>query len=104
MGRTIELEDNSISITNATKGKNVYCKSDFFVIGEYYVFFLDAERLVIKRCYMDIPKKAHKCNPNKGGLGKKVFCSLDIPEGRYPIDLEESNEDQVVIYFDNDPI
>lgn len=50
--------------------------------------------LIIKKCYLEIPKSAQKCT--KGGSFS--FLS-ELPLGTFDIDEEESTEDELIIYY-----
>ncbi len=72
--------------------KRIYCgdwinDSEYFIIEDYDGY------IVIKKCYMEIPKKAKKIDVN----GNLEFIG-DIPIGTFDID-EESNEDELVVYY-----
>ena len=62
---------------------------------EYFTIKDDGECLVIKKCYMDIPKNAYK-------LRKGCLLSIEhseIQNGKYVFDNEESTEDEAVVYY-----
>ena len=62
---------------------------DYFTLQEYY------DKLIIKKCYLDIPNNSKKiANPD---------CLLSytsyIENGKYIADLQESDEDTLVFYL-----
>ena len=62
---------------------------DYFLIKEYY------DKLIIKKCYLDIPNNAKKrSNPNN-----LLSYTSYIENGKYIADLQESDEDTLVFYL-----
>ena len=72
----------------------IYSRCAWFDDAEYCVTEDLGGCLVIKKCYLDIPNKALKV----GNDGRMQFES-EIPLGNYAIDQEESDEDELVIYY-----
>ena len=72
----------------------IYSRCPWFNDAEYCVTEDLGGCLVIKKCYLDIPNKALKV----GNDGRMQFES-EIPPGNYAIDQEESDEDELVIYY-----
>ena len=86
----------SINITNGTRStqKKILLKSNWFT-EEYYTIHDDGECLIIKKCYMHIPKNAHK-------MTKCKHISIEhseISNGEYYFDVELSTEDDAHIYY-----
>ena len=75
-----------------TRYKRLVCKEWFNNI-EYVTINDDGECLVIRKCYMEIPKSAKKID-----RGFYVEIESDIPLGTFDLD-EESNEDELVVYY-----
>ena len=74
--------------------KMIYSNCKWFEDAEYFDIQENNEVLVIKKCYMIIPKTAQK--------SKKVgffYCVSELPLGTFNIDENESNEDELVIYY-----
>jgi len=87
------------SITVYPKDKNdrmrkIYCKSEWFNGTEYFEFIEEESFLIIKRCLLEIPKKAIKLPK-----GRSFDKASKLPLGTFSIDEEESNEDELVIYY-----
>ena len=62
---------------------------DYFTIKEYY------DKLIIQKCYLDIPNNAKKTsNPNN-----LLSYTSYIENGKYIADLQESDEDTLVFYL-----
>lgn len=87
--------EGSVSIYKgrADRYRAIYSGSSWFDGVEYFVFEDDGYCLVIKKCYMEIPKKAMKFTKHRNFQ----FVS-EIPLGTYEFD-EESNEDELIIYY-----
>ena len=73
--------------------KRVRC-GDWLNDTEYCIVKDDGECLVVKKCYMEIPKKAKKID-----VDRKLEFIGQIPIGAFDIDDEESNEDELVVYY-----
>ena len=76
--------------------KNIYCKSNWFSDAEYFQFINEDGSLIIKKCYLEIPKGAVKMSKNG-----YLQLNIDIPLGTFDIDFEDSNEDEIVVYYKN---
>jgi len=92
-------ENEIIGNISITKGRaepyrQVYSNSSWFNDAEYFIIEDDGECLVIKKCYLEIPKKAMKLTS-----GKNFQFRSDLPLGKFEFDKEESNEDELVIYY-----
>ena len=95
---TLPIHGVSGSITvykgRADRYRDIYSKSSWFDNSEYFVIQDDSESLIIKKCYMEIPKKAQKFTKAR----HFQFVS-ELPLGTFDIDEDESNEDELVIYY-----
>jgi len=87
---------NTISITQHWKSdryKKIYSNSKWFDDAEYFNIEDKGDFLIIRKCYMEIPKTALKFS------GRKFVFVSELPLGVFDIDMEESNEDELVIYY-----
>jgi hypothetical protein len=67
---------------------------DWFRNHEYFIINDDGEKIVFKKCYMEIPKKAYKLPKDK------VFTVLSGANlGVFEICSEETNEDELAVYY-----
>ena len=91
----IDGVSGSICVIKGTKQKykRVVCGGWFDGV-EYFITEDDGECFVIKKCYMEIPKRARKIDRN-------MYLEFigEIPIGTFDIDEEESNEDELVVYY-----
>jgi hypothetical protein len=87
----------SISISKGRKDRyrDIYSGCKWFDSAEYFVVEAIDGCLIIKKCYMEIPKKAQKFSKAR----HFQFVS-ELPLGVFDIDTEESNEDELVIYYE----
>jgi hypothetical protein len=85
---------DSITVSNGCQQtqKQIHSNSKWFT-EEYYTLNDDGECLIISKCYMDIPKNAHKFKKNNA-----FSLITEMPNGRFEFD-EESTEDELVIYY-----
>ncbi len=74
--------------------RKIYCKSDWFNDVEYFEFINDGSFLLIKKCLLDIPKKAIKLPKSRS-----FDMVSNLPIGTFMIDDEESTEDELLIYY-----
>ena len=72
----------------------IYSKSSWFDNAEYFDIQDDGECLIIKKCYLEIPKNAQKFTKAR----QFQFVS-ELPLGTFDIDEDESNEDELFIYY-----
>ena len=93
---TIPSVSGSISITKGRtdRYKQLYSNSKWFDVTEYFDIQDDGESLIIKKCYMEIPKTAQKFTS-----GRHFQFVSELPLGTFDIDEEESNEDELVVYY-----
>jgi hypothetical protein len=69
--------------------KEWFNNCEFFTITDN----LEHKYLHVKKHYIDIPKKARNVKNTR-------FCFFaDIPVGNYEIDEDESNQDELIIYY-----
>ena len=62
---------------------------DYFTLQEYY------DKLIIKKCYLDIPRNALKLSKPNNLISYQSY----IESGRLYADLQESDEDTLVFYL-----
>jgi hypothetical protein len=74
--------------------RDIYSKSPWFNSAEYFDIQVDDECIVIKKCYLEIPKKAQKFTTSRHFQFKS-----ELPLGTFCFDEEESNEDELLIYY-----
>lgn len=89
--------DDTISIYDYSPRvgvKEIVSKSEWFNDVEYYIVEKEDECLIIKKCYMEIPKNALKFSDSK-----HFRLTMDLPNGTFIFD-EDSNEDELVILFE----
>ena len=84
---------------NVTAGRNeryrqVHSNSKWFDSSEYFTIKDDGECLTIKKCGLQIPKKAQKFTSSR-----HFMYVSQLPLGRFEFDVEESSEDELVIYY-----
>ena len=89
---------NTMSVyPDITKGclKLSFHNKEWFNNCEFFTIIdnLEHEYLHIKKHYIDVPKKAR----NTKGARFSIFA--DIPVGNYEIDKDESNQDELIIYY-----
>lgn len=84
----------SVSKGRAYPYRQLYSNSEWFDNAEYFVIEDDGECLIIKKCYMEIPKNAQKFTS-----GRHFQFLSELPLGTFEFDEEESNEDELVIYY-----
>ncbi len=69
---------------------------DWFFNQEYFIIVDDGEKIVFKKCYMIVPKKAYRLSKSK----VKQFTILSNAKlGVFSVCLEESNEDELIVYY-----
>ena len=92
----VQIVTGNISITKGRldRYRQIYSSCKWFDGAEYFDIQDDGESLLIKKCYMEIPKTAQKFTSSK----HFQFVS-ELPLGIFDIDEEESNEDELVVYY-----
>jgi len=92
----INVVSGSISITKgrADRYRQLYSSSEWFDGTEYFDIQDDGESLIIKKCYMEIPKTAQKFTS-----GRHFQFVSELPLGTFDIDEEESNDGELVVYY-----
>lgn len=93
---TIPVVSGSIKVGKgrADRYRDIYSKSSWFDSAEYFDIQDDGECLTIKKCYLEIPKTAQKFTKKR----HFQFVS-ELPLGTFYIDEDESNEDELAIYY-----
>ena len=88
---------NYMYVSNGTRleNKQIYLNSKWFT-EEYYTIINREGCLIIKKCYMEIPRRAYKFN-HKNKSFRAIY--VDIPNGKYEVDMDKSTEDELVIYY-----
>jgi hypothetical protein len=84
---------------NVTAGRNeryrqVHSNSKWFDSSEYFIIKDDLECITIKKCGLQIPKNAQKFTSSR-----HFMYVSELPLGRFEFDVEESSEDELVIYY-----
>lgn len=93
---TIPVVSGSISVYDGRtdRYRQIESSSRWFDNAEYFDIQDDGESLIIKKCYMEIPKTAQKFSK----IRRFHFVS-ELPKGTFVFNEEESNEDELVIYY-----
>lgn len=93
---TIPVVSGSINVHKgrSDRYRDIYSKSSWFDNAEYFDIKDDGECLIIKKCYLEIPKNAQKFTKAR----HFQFVS-ELPLGTFDIVEDESNEDELVIYY-----
>jgi len=83
----------------------IQVKNDFIVINEYYNVIVTDEKIIIKRPLLSDVKMVKAVHTVSNWVNITFNSDLDfIPDGisnKYLIDEDESDEDQLVIYFED---
>jgi hypothetical protein len=93
---TIPSVSGSITVYKPKNDRNrkIYCKSEWFNDVEYFEFIEEESFLLIRKCLLEIPKKAIKMPKSR------CFDMVsELPIGTFSVDDEESTEDELVIYY-----
>lgn len=93
---------NYITVCNGgCYGKVIHSHIDFFKENqEVIVNYLESSsKLTLKLPTLDCRVKTHRLNSLSTSAAKALHVSINIPNGKYFICKEESDEDQVVIYI-----
>jgi hypothetical protein len=92
----IHVVRGSISVCNGsrTTQKEIVISKNW-ANTEYYTIKDDGECLLIKKCYMEIPKNAYKLRRNNN----ISIEHSEIKNGKYFFDEDESDEDKAVVYY-----
>jgi len=73
----------------------IYSKYKWFDGCEYFTIKDNGECVIIGKCYgVDTPKKSYKFSKSR-----KFGIESDLPVGKFEIDVDESNEDELFIYY-----
>ena len=92
----IGVVGGSITVYNGGRSTQKHIAiSKEWATEEYYTIKDDGECLIIKKCYMEVPKTAKKLCGNK----HISIEHSEIQNGEYVFDSDESNEDEVAIYY-----
>lgn len=92
--------DDNISISKSVTRwtRQIYSSSILFKAGERYVFKIKETFILISKADFDYIGKTYKATKCKRGI--KFGVSGELPIGRFQIALDESNEDEVKIYYE----
>jgi len=92
---TLHSVSGSINVTNGCQPtqKQILLKSNWFNV-DYYKVEDDGECLLITKCYLDIPKNAHKITKSR-----HISLITEMPNGKFDFDNDETTEDVVIIYY-----
>ena len=93
---TLHSVSGSINVTDGARysQKNIHISTDWATV-DYYSIKDDGECFVITKHYLEIPANAKKINKSS----HVCIEHSEVQNGRYFFDGEESNEDEVVIYY-----
>ncbi len=107
-GRYI-VNDNHINIYNNTQSLgrvNIVSRNDFF--KNLVHINIQSDRIIFESISIfESKKESTFCKVKEDKEYPRYSCTLTIPlekqidTGKYPIDEDESNEDQLVIYFED---
>ena len=93
---TLHSVSGSITVYDGIRGTQKHIAiSKEWATEKYYTIEDDGECLIIKKCYVEIPKTAHKLRANK----HISIEHSEIQNGEYVFDVDESNKDEVVVYY-----
>jgi hypothetical protein len=93
------FDDISVRVANQDPyERKFYTNSTFFDDCEFYQIEITDKKVIIKKCCLDTPEDAKTINRNKKGhISFALTC--DVPYGVYPFDKEETNDDELVFYY-----
>lgn len=104
MPKIIENEDyiNIFNGSSFTK-KSIDTRCVFFEDAEYFSFYYNEylSQLKIVKHRLNVPKKTSKKYQRSCDGRYRLSVSLDLPNGQFYFDKDESNDDVAIIYFDN---
>lgn len=86
----------TISKSNNSNCRQIKINGDWFEGSEFFSIEETEEYLHITKHYLEVPEKARK---TKRGYFHMIS---EAPLGKYEICKEESNEDEIIIYFDKE--
>lgn len=92
----IPVVSGSIRITKASSQSQraIIPHCDWFLQHEYFTIDDDGEKIIFKKCYMEVPRRAYKLTK------RGVFTILSEADlGTFNICVEETNVDEVVVYY-----
>ena len=97
------LVDDNIRMNVLVSGKGdryrkLYCRGDWFNDVEYVEFIYNPSFLLVRKCFLEIPKRAIKIPNGKGGFDFDMVSKL--PLGLLSLDVEDSTEDELVLYYE----
>jgi len=81
--------------TNINNKVSVYSDIPFFKNNDNVEILLNIEKIIIKEIGIDYVGKTYVIN------NKKLNIYAEIKPGHYPIDEDESNDNQIVFYFED---
>jgi hypothetical protein len=86
----------SINVTASIneRYRQIHSNSKWFDNSEYFTIKDDGECLTIKKCGLQIPKNAKKFTTSR-----HFNYISELPLGRFEFDIDESSEDELVIYY-----
>ena len=87
---------NTITISRSSNSsyRQVKINSDWYEGSEFFTVKTSDGFMSITKHYLDVPAKAYK------SIRGYFHFPTDIPLGKFEIDEEESNEDELIIYFE----
>ena len=96
---------NYVNISKRKDKYNTYnftFKNDFF--ENYFAFEVDDEKVIFKRVGIDYEGKYYKASHSHYGWYTFQCVNENIKEGSFYFDEEESNEDIIIAYFEDERI
>lgn len=70
--------------------------------NEYVILAIDTEKMIITTPSIDSSKKSLRPSNITDNIRVVISSGVELPTGQFEADQDESNEDQLVIYFDNE--
>jgi hypothetical protein len=93
------------SYININKGHerlawNISSKHSFF--EDEFHYMIDEESIIFQRAFLHTTGKRYKCHKDKSNWFISVLTTrYELPLGKFYFDIDESTEDEIVIYFTN---
>jgi len=76
--------------------RQIHSNSNWFNNVEYFDITDDGYCLIIAKCYMEVKKRSKKFTASR-----HFTITSEMPLGRFAFEQEESTEDEIVIYYNN---
>jgi hypothetical protein len=85
--------------TTKSNTLSFYSSHPFFIENEELTFFVDEFGFGFKVPSIDNARSYKRIKVNKEKASIFIVKTLEIPDGRYSVNTDESNEDQIVFDF-----